>query len=240
MPGGWRTPPSCGCHRRCRRECRSGPRRVRLHPERRPPRGARYPPPDGPPPPRPPPWTPSPPPPHAPPNHAYAAPAEAAAVGAAAEGRQARAYHVRRAPDAAAARQAALDLLPEGAEVFTASSVTADAVGLSQETNGSGRYTATRPQLMAMDPATQMSEMRRLGAAPQWVVGSVHALTRDGDLVIASASGSQLASMAYGAQNVLFIIGAQKIVPDNRSQGPDAARRRRRGPHPRRARRRAA
>lgn len=148
------------------------------------------------------------------PNTAYAAPADEAAVAAAAAGLQARGYHVRRVPDAAAARQAALDLLPEGAEVFTASSVTAEAIGLSQEINGSGRYTATRPQLMAMDPATQMSEMRRLGAAPQWVVGSVHALTRDGDLVIASASGSQLASMAYGAQNVLFIIGAQKIVPD--------------------------
>src|SRR2546423_3939737 len=66
---------------------------------------------------------------------------------------------------------------------------------------------------MTMDPASQMSEMRRLGAAPQWVVGSVHALTQDGDLVIASASGSQLASMAYGAQNVLLVIGTQKIVP---------------------------
>ncbi len=148
------------------------------------------------------------------PNTVYAAPADEAAVAAAAAGLQARGYHVRRVSDAAAARQAALDLLPDGAEVFTASSVTADAIGLIQEIDSSGRYTATRPKLMAMDPATQMSEMRRLGAAPQWVVGSVHALTHDGDLIIASASGSQLASMAYGAQNVLLIIGAQKIVPD--------------------------
>jgi len=108
----------------------------------------------------------------------------------------------------------ALTLLPEGAEVFTASSVTVEAIGLTKAIEESGRYIATRPQLIAMDPATQMSEMRRLGAAPEWVVGSVHALTLDGDLVIASASGSQLASMAYGAQHVLFVIGAQKIVPD--------------------------
>jgi hypothetical protein len=67
---------------------------------------------------------------------------------------------------------------------------------------------------MAMDPGTQMSQMRRLAAAPQWVVGSVHAVTREGDLVIASASGSQLASMVYGAQHVLFIVGAQKVVTD--------------------------
>src|SRR4051794_6560528 len=113
------------------------------------------------------------------PSTAYAAPADEVAVAAAAEALQARGYRVRRVSDAAAARQAALDLLPDGAEVFTASSVTADAIGLTQEIDSSGRYTATRPMLMAMDPATQMSEMRRLGAAPQWVVGSVHALTHD-------------------------------------------------------------
>ena len=36
---------------------------------------------------------------------------------------------------------------------------------------------------------------------------------RDGTLVIASASGSQLASYAWGAGNVIFVVGAQKLVP---------------------------
>ena len=43
--------------------------------------------------------------------------------------------------------------------------------------------------------------------------GSVHAVTRDGTLVIASASGSQLASYAWGAANVILVVGAQKLVP---------------------------
>ena len=148
------------------------------------------------------------------PNTTYAASAEEVALAAAAAALAARGYNVRRVSDGTAAKDAALDVLPEGAVVFTASSITADAIGLTKAIDEFGRYTATRPQLIEMDPATQMSEMRRLGAAPEWVVGSVHALTHDGDLVIASASGSQLASMAYGAQRVLFIIGAQKIVPD--------------------------
>ena len=42
----------------------------------------------------------------------------------------------------------------------------------------------------------------------------MHAVTRDGTLVIASASGSQLASYGWGAANVIFVIGAQKLVPD--------------------------
>lgn len=148
------------------------------------------------------------------PNPTYAAAADEHAVATTAEALRNCGYEVKRVPDATAARYAALELLPPGAEVFTASSMTAEAIGLTQDIDGSDRYRATRPQLMAMDPATQMHLMRRLGAAPQWVVGSAHALTYNGDLVIASASGSQLASMAYGAEHVLLIIGAQKIVPD--------------------------
>jgi hypothetical protein len=37
-------------------------------------------------------------------------------------------------------------------------------------------------------------------------------VTREGALVIASASGSQLASYAWGAANVIFVVGAQKLV----------------------------
>jgi LUD domain len=41
----------------------------------------------------------------------------------------------------------------------------------------------------------------------------VHAVTAGGTLVIASASGSQLASYAWGAANVIFVAGAQKLAP---------------------------
>jgi hypothetical protein len=39
-------------------------------------------------------------------------------------------------------------------------------------------------------------------------------VTHDGTLVIASASGSQLASYVWGAANVIFVVGAQKLVRD--------------------------
>jgi hypothetical protein len=149
------------------------------------------------------------------PNITYADAADETDIAAAAEGLRARGYHVWRVADANAARQKALELLPPGAEVFTVSSMTVEAIGLAQEINKSHRYRAVRPQLMTMDPGTQMNQMRSLAATPQWVIGSAHALTRSGDLVIASASGSQLASMVYGAQHVLLIIGAQKIVADH-------------------------
>src|SRR5439155_21913563 len=75
-------------------------------------------------------------------------------------------------------------------------------------------YDAIRPQLYAMDRETQGREMRKLGSAPDYVVGSVHAVTEEGALLVASFSGSQLGPYASGAGQVIFVVGTQKIVPD--------------------------
>ncbi|MGW6513925.1 LUD domain-containing protein [Streptomyces niveus] len=56
--------------------------------------------------------------------------------------------------------------------------------------------------------------MWRLLASPDVVVGSVAALTETGSLVVASGSGSQLPSYAGGAGLAIWIVGAQKVVPD--------------------------
>jgi hypothetical protein len=55
--------------------------------------------------------------------------------------------------------------------------------------------------------------MKAVAGQPDFALGSVHAVTRGGALFIASASGSQLASYAWGAAKVIFVIGAQKLVP---------------------------
>jgi hypothetical protein len=69
-------------------------------------------------------------------------------------------------PDGAAARELVLTLLPEGAEVFTATSRTLEDIGLAAEINQSGRYESVRARLMGMDRATQGREMRKLGIRP--------------------------------------------------------------------------
>jgi hypothetical protein len=53
-----------------------------------------------------------------------------------------------------------------------------------------------------------------LAASPEYVVGSVHAVTEGGSLLIASASGSQLGPLVSGAAHVIFVIGGQKVVND--------------------------
>ncbi len=80
--------------------------------------------------------------------------------------------------------------------------------------DGGGRWESARNKMFALDFATQAQEMKAIGGQPDYALGSVHAITAGGTLVVASASGSQLASYAWGAANVIFVAGAQKLVPD--------------------------
>lgn len=111
------------------------------------------------------------------------------------------------------AKREVLELIPKGGEVMTMSSTTLDAIGLSDQINKKGsKFKPVRDRLYAMDRATQAQEMNRLGAAPQYSVGSVHAVTEDGHILIASNTGSQLPAYAYGSSHVIWVVGAQKIV----------------------------
>ena len=65
-----------------------------------------------------------------------------------------------------------------------------------------------------MDKKTQALEMQKLGAAPEWTVGSVHAVTEDGKIIVASATGSQMSAYVFGSPHVIFAVGSQKIVKD--------------------------
>jgi len=112
------------------------------------------------------------------------------------------------------AKKKVLELLLEGAEVMTMSSMTLEVIGLVKEINESGKYNSVRNKLMAMNRETQGLEMRKLGAVHEWVIGSCHAVTQKGNVLIASNSGSQLGSYIYGAANVIWVVGTQKIVKD--------------------------
>jgi hypothetical protein len=107
-----------------------------------------------------------------------------------------------------------LELIPEGAEVFTAQSATLRELGLFAAIDDSGGYESVRKRVSSMDRATQAREIRKLGAAPDVVVGSVQAITLDGQVVIASYGGSQIAPYVYGAGTVIWVAGSQKIVRD--------------------------
>jgi acyl-CoA hydrolase len=115
--------------------------------------------------------------------------------------------------DLDAARRAVLARIPHGSAVMTNTSVTLQETGIEDAINGDGPYESARNKMLALDYQTQAQQMKEIAGQPDYALGSVHAVTRDGTLVIASASGSQLATYAWGAANVIFVVGAQKFVP---------------------------
>jgi acyl-CoA hydrolase len=112
------------------------------------------------------------------------------------------------------ARAYVTSLLPKDQSIFTASSETLRLSGLEEDINNSGKYNAIRPRMLKLDYKTQRAEMLKMGATPDVVVGSVHAITEDGRVVAASGSGSQLGPYAAAAGKVVWVVGSQKIVPD--------------------------
>ena len=122
-------------------------------------------------------------------------------------------FSVEVVDDLDAAREAVLARIPHGSSVMTNTSVTLAETGIADTVNDGGPYDSARNKMFALDFATQAQEMKAIGGQPDYALGSVHAITADGTLVIASASGSQLASYAWGAANLVFVVGAQKLVP---------------------------
>lgn len=111
------------------------------------------------------------------------------------------------------AKQKALELIPEGSEVFTATSDTLDKAGLREIFNDSGKYKSVRHEISdAVERNASEIEKRRIGSAAEYSIGSVNALTADGQAILATASGSQIPGYVYGSDNVVWIVGAQKIV----------------------------
>jgi len=125
-------------------------------------------------------------------------------------------YAVHVVENGDAARDLVLSLLPEGAEVGQGASTTLENIGVTHELEESGRYDAVRKHTRAMDRSTPegLRAMRKLGVGPDWFVNSAHAVTLDGTIVDVSNTGSQLAPLAFGAGEVIFVIGSQKLVPD--------------------------
>jgi YkgG family uncharacterized protein len=114
----------------------------------------------------------------------------------------------------AQAKAEVMKRLPEGAEVHSAKSKTLEDIGVFAELNDSDRYNFLRKQLFKMDRSTQAREMRKLVAAPEFELGSVQAVTEAGQLVEASATGSQMGPYSASSGHLILVVGSQKLVPD--------------------------
>ena len=147
-------------------------------------------------------------------NTAYTTPASGAQLEALAARLRERNFEPVIVDDPAAARAAVFERIPEASEVHSAKSKTLEDIGVFKELMESDRYNFLRRTYMKMDRNTQAREMRKLIAAPDIMLGSVQAITEAGQLVVASASGSQMGPYSAASGKLILVVGSQKLVPD--------------------------
>jgi hypothetical protein len=112
------------------------------------------------------------------------------------------------------ARKLVLERLPKGAEVHSGKSKTLQEAGIFDLLQDPDEYDFLRARYMKMDRKTQAREIRKMISSPDFMLGSVNAVTEDGILVAVSATGSQLGPYASAAGKIILVIGSQKVVPD--------------------------
>jgi L-lactate utilization protein LutC len=111
-----------------------------------------------------------------------------------------------------AAKKRVLELIPPNSEVMNMNSLTLNQIGLSEEINESGKYNSVRNKLNQMNRETQNLDMQKLGSAPEYVIGSVPTVTQDGQIVIASYTGSQIPAYSFASSHVIWVVSTKKIV----------------------------
>jgi L-lactate utilization protein LutC len=144
----------------------------------------------------------------------FTAPATGGELEALAERLRERNFEVLIVKNAAEAKAEVMKRIPEGASVHSGKSKTLEDAGVFEELMSSDRYDFVRRRTSKMDRNTQGDEIRKINSSPDVMLGSVHAVTESGQLVITSASGSQIGPIASGAGHLILVIGSQKIVRD--------------------------
>jgi LUD domain len=144
----------------------------------------------------------------------FSAPANEADVESLAANLRNRNFEVVIVDSAADAKAAVMERLPHGAQVHSGKSKSLEDAGVFKELMESEKFDFIRKRTLKMDRRAQAHEIRKLGSAPDVMLGSVQAVTEAGQLVVTSASGSQIGPYASGAGRLILVIGSQKIVPD--------------------------
>lgn len=104
------------------------------------------------------------------------------------------------------------ELLPKQARVLASTSITLEETGIKDLIDEGSDYISVRKEYMALDHEKGADKIRISRSTPDIIVGSVHAVTKKGEVIIASNTGSQLAGYVAGAGKVIWVVGTQKVV----------------------------
>ena len=104
-------------------------------------------------------------------------------------------------------------IIPAGSTVMTGASLTLKEIGFEDYLISKAHpWKNLKEEIVAEKDPGKKAALRRQAVLADYFLGSVHAVAESGELVIASASGSQLGPYAFSASNVVWVVGVQKIT----------------------------
>ncbi len=107
-----------------------------------------------------------------------------------------------------------VSLIPDGASVMTGASLTLEQIGfVNLLKSGNHKWHNLKAEVLAEKDPAEQSRLRKQATLADYFLGSVHAIAETGEIVVASATGSQLPAYAYSCNNIIWVAGAQKITP---------------------------
>ena len=105
-------------------------------------------------------------------------------------------------------------LILEGASVHNGSSTTLAEIGfIDYLKSGAHKWKNLHANILAEADPKKQEQLRRESAFSEYYLGSAHALSETGELVIASNTGSQLPHLVFTSPNIILVVGTQKITP---------------------------
>lgn len=125
-----------------------------------------------------------------------------------------RNIHAQFLPNREEALARVREMIPSGASVMTGSSTTLEQIGFVEVLkSGAHSWKNLKDMIVAEKDETRQTHLRKESVGAEYFLGSVHAVAQSGEVVIASASGSQIPSYAFTSDHVIWVAGTQKIVP---------------------------
>ena len=105
------------------------------------------------------------------------------------------------------------EIIPPGADVMIVSSTTLKEIGfVDLLKSGDHHWNNLKDKILSEKDPLKQAELRKKSITADYFLGSVHAVSQSGEVIIASNTGSQLPSYAFSSSNVVWVVGAQKIV----------------------------
>ncbi len=116
-------------------------------------------------------------------------------------------------PDGGSALEKLKQMIPAGAEVMTGDSTTLKEIGFTNLlVSNKHPWQNWKDRILPEKDPEKEHDLRQASTTAEYFISSVEAITESGQVLGADASGSRQGGYVYGAKNVIWVVGVNKIV----------------------------